>query len=190
MRAARDDPEREDEQHVGRERERVPVADRVAQPRRPAAVLEERRDRLARERPEDRRAERDDEQPADDAARPRPVQRGEDEAEQREAGVRERPVELVPRAVGRDRPGDREPAPRREGEQRAEHVLAAARDGNDAEQGEREHAAGDRDRPGRHPERVAGEENAEERARPRAPATPVRGTAARSGSRRIRAKLA
>ena len=57
-------PEREDEQHVGGERERVPVADRVSQPGRAAAVREEPRDRLARQRPDDGGAERDHERGA------------------------------------------------------------------------------------------------------------------------------
>ena len=88
--------ERKHEQHVGRERERVPVADRVAEPCRSSAVGEERRDRLAGERPDDRRPESRDERCDRPAAGSRAAG-AEQEPHDEEGGEDERPVELVPR---------------------------------------------------------------------------------------------
>ena len=77
------------------------------------------RDRLAGERPDHGGAEGRRSAPRRRAAPASAPAGAEQEADGEEGGVDERPVQLGPREVGRDRPGDREPAPGRRREQRA-----------------------------------------------------------------------
>ena len=150
-----------DEQHVGRERERVPVADRVTEPRGSTTVGEERRDRLAGERPDDRRPESRDERSHCPAAGARTA-RAEQEPDDEEGREDERPVELVPRLVRDDRPRDREPRPGRGREQDAEQYRPSAR--LRRAPGERQGApsARDQQRGERRPDRVACEERGQQ----------------------------
>ena len=119
----RDDP-REGEQRAGepapperkRQRERaehgelVPQPDRGAQPCQPGrAVVVHRRQHLPRERPHHDRSEQNAE-----AVRELSRAGGEPQPEQREEEVDERPVGVVPRAVGQQRPRDGQPEPGRE----------------------------------------------------------------------------
>ena len=151
----------EHEQGVGGERERVPVPDRVAQPGGATAVGEDGRNRLAGERPDDPGAEGHGQRRGGES-------RGigatgcEQQADGEEGDVDERPVELGPREVRRDRPGDREPAPSRRREQEPDEHAAAT--GQRRPTGERERPPGARDEHGRdgRPDRIAREHGAEQ----------------------------
>ena len=151
------EPEPEHEQRVGGQRERVPVADRIAQPRGTAAVGEERRDRLARERPEHRDPERACEHERDQPERARARRAGSD-PEHRERRVHETLVQLLPGAIRRDRPRDRDPAPRRQSDERGHERHAAAREREPTQEMESEHDGRREQRRSADPERVAGEE--------------------------------
>ncbi|HWH05631.1 MAG TPA: hypothetical protein VNT23_04255, partial [Gaiellaceae bacterium] len=129
----RREPEPEHEQRVGGERQRVPVADRLPQARGATAVREERRDRLTRERPDDRERERRPEHGRCDSERAR-AERPQHRSEHREGGVGEPAVELVPRAVRSDGPGDGEAVPRRQGHERADEQARAGREREPSEQ--------------------------------------------------------
>jgi hypothetical protein len=106
------EPESERDGGRGCKRQRVPVADRVAQARDAGAVREERRDHLAGERPEQHEAEQKREPGGDRPGRLRHL--GCEQPEQREGEVDEDPVEGRPGEVGRDRPRHRQPDPARE----------------------------------------------------------------------------
>ena len=102
-------PEPERDRGRGDKRERIPVADRVAQPRDARAVGEERGDHLAEERPGEHETDEDGE-PRGDGAR-RPLDSAGEQAEERECAVREQAVECRPGPVGRDRPPHRQADP-------------------------------------------------------------------------------
>ena len=119
MAAARRQPETEWERERGHEREGVPVADRVAEPRDTRAVGEQPREHLPEERP----AEHAEAEPRQHARRPgrRPAhERRDEEPEDDEGEVRKAAVQVGPRAVGRDRPRDRQSAPQDERREQAE----------------------------------------------------------------------
>ncbi len=153
--------QRQHEQDVGGERECVPVADRIAQPCRPATVGEERRDRLAGQRPDDRGPERRDEGCGRPAACARAAG-AEQEPDGQERREHERPVELLPGAVGRHRPRNGEPGPGRRREEHAEQRRPAA--GLRCTSGEREGTPAACDEQGRErrPDRVACEERGQQ----------------------------
>ena len=121
MAAGAREPEAERHRGGGDERERVPVADRVAQAGDAGAVGEERRHDL----PESAQASTSPTR----TARPRghrpcrPRQPCGEQPEPGEGAVDEDPVERVPGAVGRDRPPHRQPDPG--GEARPSRTSAA-----------------------------------------------------------------
>ena len=169
----------EHEQRVGGERKRVPVADRVAQPGGAAAVGEDRRDRLARERPDHAGAERHGQRGGGEPRR-LPRAGAEQEADGEERDVHERPVQLDPREIGRDRPGDREPAPGCSREQQPDEHASAPGQRRATGQRERSPAACHEQRGERCPDGVAREYGAEQqrgRDRHRHTGPPHRGQA-------------
>ena len=103
------EPEAEGDRRVREERERVPVADRLAEARDAVSVREERGDRDAEERPADRRRDDDGEEGRD--APGAGEERAREEAEGDEGEVDQAAAEPVPRAIAGDRPGDRDPGP-------------------------------------------------------------------------------
>ena len=145
---------------------------------RPGRRREERRDRLPGERPDDAAPNATGESRAASRAAPGSA---EQEPDREKGGVDERPVELRPREVGRDRPGDREPAP---GQSRAGAPRARARRREAAAPGQRERASSRRRRAGRErgPDRVAGEQ--------RRPSSNAAATDIATSGLRIAAKLA
>ena len=153
--------EREHEQDIGGERERVPVADRVAQPGGAAAVRKDRRDRLARQRPDDAGAERDRQRRGGEPRGSRP-HRAEQEADGEEGDVDERPVELGPGEIRRHRPRDREPAPGRRREQQHAEQRSSAGQRRPTGQCERSPATGNEQRGKRGPDRVSREHGAQQ----------------------------
>ncbi len=163
-------PQPEHEQRVGGERERVPVADRIAQPRRPAAVGEECRDRLARERPEHGGPERTGEHERDQPERARTGRAGGD-PEHREGRVHETLIQLLPGSIGRHGPPDRDPAPCRQSDERGHERHAAAREREPTQEMEREHDGRREERRSADPERVAGEERRREEGEEDEPTT-------------------
>ena len=118
-------PERKRQRERAEQGELVPQAHRSAQPRQPGrSVVVHGRQHLARERPDHDCSEQDAE-----TVRKLSRPRGEPEPERREEEVDEGPVGVVPRAVGQQRPRDRQPEPGGEGgegqqrEQPAGHPL-------------------------------------------------------------------
>ncbi len=175
----RGEREREHQQCIGGERERVPVADRVAQPGGAAAVGEDGRDRLARERPDDAGAERNGQRGGSEL-RGLPRAGAEQEADGEERDVHERPVQLDPREIGCDRPGDREPAPRRGRDQQPDEHPAAAGQRRPTGQRERPPTARHEQSSERCPDGIAREHGAEQqrgRDRHRHTGPPHRGQA-------------
>ena len=140
-------PQSERQRHRPDERKRVPVVQRLAQPRDPLAVRHEVRDHLAQERPEQHGPENAEQPQRNRTHGPR--RGGPDKhSEQREREVDDPAVEVLPRAVGLERPDDREPVPEDEpAEQRQERdpEPVQLRKGQDAEQHERHTDRGGKD---------------------------------------------
>ncbi len=124
------------------------MPDRIAEPCDPVTLGEERGDRLAGERPGERRAEHDGEDESHIPNGPA-APAGEDEADEAEGRIDEPLVEGIPGAVAGDRPGDRDTAP---GYERAPRRGADAprsierRHGDQAERGSDNGERGRRDR--------------------------------------------
>src|SRR6266542_1608038 len=125
-------PETEHEREHGELRERVRMSDRRTQSRGVAVVRVERRNDLREQRVADRRCENDRDRIRDRA--PRRHSR-EEEADDEEREVHDAAVDVVPRAVGQDRPADRDPEPEHEGRVRG-HEAGAER----TERGQRQPA--------------------------------------------------
>jgi hypothetical protein len=106
-------PEAERQREGRDEREPVPVADWVAQPCDPGCVREEVGHDLAQKRPGDHRGDQDREQRGDGSGRLRQGD-AEEEPEDSEGEVDEAAVEVLPAAVGSDRPEHRHPVPNHE----------------------------------------------------------------------------
>src|SRR5581483_7643830 len=116
-------PERERERERAEQGELVPETDRPPEPRDARrAVVVDRRQHLAEQRPRGERAEEDGEA---ERELPRPAR--EVEAEEGEEDVDERAVRVVPGAVGERRPRDRESEPRGERGERPERHEPAGR---------------------------------------------------------------
>ena len=116
----RREPEPERQCDVAEQREGVPVADWAAQASDAPVVLVEPGEDLAGERPGADGAEQRAEADRELAGAP-----GDERAEDRERGVDDGAVRVVPAAVGLDRPGDRRRAPERKRDERQEHDGAA-----------------------------------------------------------------
>ena len=124
--APRGEPERQGQAEVQQERERVPVPDRRAEPRDPPRAAP-RRHRL----PEQPPAEHDRDEPGEHVRPPLDRSRRVDadpEPDEREREVDEPAVEVRPRAVGLDRPQERDPAPADERRQESERPERLARE--------------------------------------------------------------
>ena len=126
--SGRPDPEAEDECDVGEERERVPVADRLAQAGDTISVRIERGHNLREQRPRQRRSEHEREHRGGESGRDYAAHGGEYEAEGEERDVGNRLVERLPAPVGDDRPPDRCPRPCNEEHHRGqEHASRPTR---------------------------------------------------------------
>ena len=178
MAALAPEPETEHDRDVGEERERVPVADRLAQPRDAVALGIERRDGLREQRPRERHAEHDREHPRGEPRPHLPPDGGEDDSDPEERAVRDRLVERVPAAIADDRPAHRDPDPEREPDQRADEHGARASDARHRQPAERDEHERDREcddrraADGEDPadvRPVAGEQSPREEARRRRP---------------------
>ena len=113
MLSPRREPQPQPDRRVGKQRERVPVADRRAEASEAPAVGEERRHDLAEERPAEDAGENDGERGRYGAWRAG-HDGADEEPEAREGEVHEPAVRVRPRAIRVERPRDRRPVPQDE----------------------------------------------------------------------------
>ena len=171
MLASRPEPEPEHDGDVGEQRQRVPVPDRLAEPRDAISLGIEGRNDLREQRPHERRADDDRQHPGGEARTEAPADGREHDSETEERAVRDRLVEGVPAAIADDRPPHRHADPQRERDGRADEQRTRATDARNGSSPERDRheRAGQRDDRGaadrKDPadvRRVAGEHRTEE----------------------------
>ena len=121
--AAAGEPQAERDGRGGEQRELVPVRERPAQPREPAVVAVQPGNHLRGERDEQHQRDQETEPRRDPRARDR---RADDDPDDGEREVHERPVRVVPRSIRLDRPHDRHGLPQREPGEQAEEAEACA----------------------------------------------------------------
>ena len=118
-------PEPERQAEVEEQRKRIPVADRRAQPSDPARA--EGRHGLAEQRPAERERDHHRQRVRPEPHGPRHVD-ADREPDDRERDVDEPAVDVLPRAVGLDRPEHRKPTPADERDQQPERDKSLHRE--------------------------------------------------------------